>query len=83
VNVWAVHTVLADEVRPTEVVYTDERRACEHAEQLSTDYGVLAATVVRFATDEPGNRRNVAMYVRGVRQEVTHLSDCRRIHGGG
>jgi len=44
---------------------------------------VLAASVVRFAVDEPGNRRNVAMFVRGTRQDVPHISDCRKIHGGG
>ena len=81
--VYAVHTVLADEVRPTEALFTEGPRALEHAAQVSTDSEVLAARVVRFVLDELGTRRNVAMFVDGVRQQFPHISDCRRIHGGG
>ena len=81
--VWSVHTTRADEVRPTEVIFSGENVAMEHAQALSLDYGVLAASVVRFALDQMGDRRNVAMFVGGVKQAVPHLSDCRTIHGGG
>jgi hypothetical protein len=81
--VWAVHAVLAGEIRPTQGLFADEGRALAYAEQLSTDDEVLAAVVTRFAVDELGTRRNVAMYVHGQRQEVPHLSNCGRIHGGG
>ncbi len=81
--IWAVHITLADEVRPTESVHTDEAAAHSHARDLSTDYGVLAASVIRFKLDQLGDRRNVAMYVSGTRQTVPHISNDRKIHGGG
>ncbi len=81
--VWTVHVTMPDEVRPTEAAFSDEQAANAWAQQLSTEPGVLAASVIRFVLDEPGNRRNVSMFVRGGRQAVPHISDCRRIHGGG
>jgi hypothetical protein len=45
VVVYGVHAVRADEVRATEVVFSDEEAACEHAAQLSGDPGVLGAAV--------------------------------------
>jgi len=81
--VWTVHTTLEKEVRPTEVIYTDERRACAHAAEMSRDQGVLAASVVRFTLDEPGTQSGIAMFVNGTRQQVPYVSDCRTIHGGG
>jgi hypothetical protein len=82
-HVWAVHAVLADEVRPTQALFADEGRALGYAAQVSNDDEVLAASVVRFVLDELGTRRNLAMFVNGQRQGVPHLSDCGRIHGGG
>ena len=82
-NVYAVHTTRADEVRPTEAIYSDEATACAHAAEMSTDHGIVAASVVRFALDRHGDRRNIAMFVGGQRQVLPHLSDDRRVHGGG
>jgi hypothetical protein len=44
---------------------------------MSKDTEVLAASVVRFAVDELGTRRGVAVFVRGKRQQVPYVSDCR------
>jgi hypothetical protein len=82
-HIYAVHSVMADEVRPTQAVYTDPETALDYAAALSNDEEVLAASVVRFTLDELGTRRNVAMFVNGQRQRVPHLSDCRSVHGGG
>jgi hypothetical protein len=82
-KVFAVHTVMADEVRPTQALFADENRALAYAAEVSTDDEVLAASVVRFVLDELGTRRNLAMYVMGERQVAPHISNDRRIHGGG
>jgi uncharacterized protein YfdQ (DUF2303 family) len=82
-HVWAVHAVMADEVRPTQALFADEARALAYAAQVSTDDEVLAASVTRFVVDELGTRRNLAMFVDGQQQAVPHISDCRGIHGGG
>lgn len=82
-RIWTVHTSRADEIRPTEAIFTDETDACDHAAAVSKDAGVLAASVVRFVVNEIGNRRNVAMFVGGVRQVVPYISDCRTVHSGG
>jgi hypothetical protein len=50
---------------------------------MSKDTGVLAASVVRFAIDELGTRKGVAMFVEGKRQLVPYVSDCRSIYPGG
>jgi hypothetical protein len=82
-HVWTVHVVKASEVRPTEVVFTDEGRACGHAALLSQDDGVLAAGVVRFTINELGTRAGIALFVDGQRQKVPYVSDCRTIYSGG
>jgi hypothetical protein len=82
-RVWAVHATLQDEVRPTEVIFTDEETACAHARAMSKDTEVLAASVVRFTLDELGARRGVAMFVQGKRQMVPYVSDCRSVYAGG
>jgi hypothetical protein len=81
--VWTVHVTLVDEVRPTEAVFGREQAACTHARAMSKDTGVLAASVVRFAIDELGTRKGVAMFVQGERQMVPYVSDCRSIYAGG
>jgi hypothetical protein len=82
-NIWTVHATLADEVRPTQAIYGDEKGACAYAAALSRDEGLLAVSVVRFALDKLGTRANVAMFVTGERQTLPYVSDCRNIHGGG
>lgn len=82
-HVWAVHITLANEVRPTEAIFTTEREASAHAATLSQDTGVLAASVVRFVLGEVGSRRGVAMFVAGKRQQVPYVSDCRTVFSGG
>jgi hypothetical protein len=82
-NVFTVHATLANEVRPTQAIFTDQDAACGYAAAVSGDDEVLAASVVRFTVDELGTRRGVAMFVKGKEQEVPHISDCRTIHGGG
>jgi hypothetical protein len=77
VSVWTVHATFAAEVRPTEAVFSTWLDACEHAEAMSRNSGVLAASVVQFTVDELGTRTGVAMFVHGRRQEVPYVSDCR------
>jgi hypothetical protein len=81
--VWAVHTTLPSEIRPTDAVFGTEEAACARACEMSTDAEVLAASVVRFAVDELGTRRGVAMFVDGQRQMVPYVSDCRGIYANG
>jgi hypothetical protein len=83
IHVFAIHVVLVDEVRATQAIFTDEGQALGYAAQVSNDDEVLAAAVTRFVVGELGSRRNVGMFVRGRRQEAPHISDDRRIHGGG
>ena len=82
-RVWAVHTTLASEVRPTDAVFGTEEAACTHAREMSQDTEVLAASVVRFTIDELGTRRGVAMFVDGKRQLVAYVSDCRALYANG
>jgi hypothetical protein len=82
-EVFAVHTVLAAEVRPTELICHDRGDAEQYAAELSAGPGVLAAGVARFVLDKRGTRRAVALYVQGVRQQVPYVSDDRAIHAGG
>lgn len=82
-EVWAVHATYPAEIRPTSVIFSGEDAALSYAAELSGDPNVLAASVVKFVVDEPGNRRGVGMYVKGVRQAVPHISDDRTVHGGG
>lgn len=82
-RVYAVHAVCPDEICATEVIWTAESDAEKWAHALSTDPGVLAAAVTWFALDSPGERRAVALFVQGKRQQVPHLSDDRRIGANG
>jgi Tfp pilus assembly ATPase PilU len=81
--VYGVHVTLVDEVRATQALYSTEAQALDYASEVSRDEGVLAASVTRFELDALGSRRSVAMYRRGIRQQVPHLSDDRTVHGGG
>lgn len=78
--VFAVHAVRPAEVRPTELICASLTDAEHYAAALSTDPGVLAAGISRFVVDELGTRRAVALYVRGVRQQVPYVSDDRIVH---
>ena len=82
-RVWAVHTTLPNEVRPTDAVFGTEEATATHARAMSTDTEVLAASVVRFTVDEVGTRRGVAMFVDGRRQLVPYVSDCRGLYANG
>lgn len=78
--VYAVHSVRADEVRPTKFIGTDLQVAEQHAKELSTDPGVLAAAVTSFVLDEAGTRRGVSLFVGGVKQAAPYVSDDRQIN---
>lgn len=78
-HIWTVHVTRPSEVRPTEAVYDNRDAACQYAEFLSLDTGVLAAAVTCFDLNKPGTRSGVAMYVDGVKQAVPYVSDCRTI----
>lgn len=81
--IYAVHAVRADEICSTEVVWSSQGSAEDYAGKLSTDPGMLAGAVTRFRVDSPGERKALAMYVSGTRQQVPHLSDDRRIAANG
>jgi len=78
-EVFAVHTVRADELRPTEIVCSELEEAEGHAAVLSQDPGVLAAAVTRFAVNQSGSRSGVSLWVAGRKQAVPYVSDCRTI----
>lgn len=82
-RVYAVHAVLPDENCATEVIWTAQSDAEKWACELSTDPGVLAGAVTWLVLNSPGERHPVALYVRGKRQQVPHLSDDRRIGANG
>lgn len=82
-HVWTVHTVLINEVRPTDAVYTDQPSAEARAQELSTWEEVLAAGVVRHKINTPNSRKNIVAFVSGARQATPYISDCRLIHIGG
>jgi hypothetical protein len=83
VEIYAVHAVRHNEVRPTELVCSNLAAAEANAAALSQDPGVLAAAVTRFTMDAPGARSGVALYVAGRRQAVPYVSDDRRINSSG
>jgi hypothetical protein len=64
-------------------VWTAIEDAKVYARSLSTDPGVLAAAITRFTTNRLGERHPTALFVRGTRQEVPHLSDDRQIAANG
>jgi hypothetical protein len=82
-EIFAVHVVLPAEIRPTELLCGKRSDAEREAKERSKDPEVLAAGVTRFVLGERGTRRPVALYVRGVRQQVPYVSDDRLIHAGG
>lgn len=82
-EIYAVHAVRANEVRPTELICSNLADAEANAAALSQDPGVLAAAVTRFTVDSPGTRSCVALYVGGTRQAVPYVSDDRRIYSSG
>ena len=79
-TVFAVHTVRADEIRPTKFICTRLEAAEQYAKDMSTDPGVLGAAVSSFVLDQPGTRRGVALYVDGVRQAAPYVSNDRQIN---
>jgi hypothetical protein len=82
-EVFAVHAVRPDEIRPTQMICQKLSAAEKYAAGLSTEPDVLAAGVTRFILDELGTRTPIALYVRGIRQKVPYVSDDRKIHAGG
>jgi hypothetical protein len=82
-HVYAVHAIRPDEICATEVIWTTKDRAEAYAKELSTDPGVLAGAMTRFVLNSPGERTLVALFVKGERQQVPHLSDDRQIAANG
>ena len=82
-EIYAVHAVREDEVRPTELICSNLADAEVNAAALSQDPGVLAAAVTRFTVDSLGTRSGVALYVAGARQAVPYVSNDRRIFSSG
>jgi hypothetical protein len=81
--IYAVHAVRSEGISATQFVTADWSVAEAHACVLSKDPGVLAAAVTRFVLDEQGRRTAVALFVAGVRQQVPHVSDDRRVLANG
>lgn len=82
-HLYAVHAVRPDEICCTEVIWSAKDKAETYAKDLSVDPGVLAGAVTRYMLNSPGERTPVALFVRGQRQEVPHLSDDWRIAANG
>jgi hypothetical protein len=80
VEVYAVHTVQPDEVRPVVIVCAGLDDAERWAAEASRDEGVLAAAVTKFTLDAPGTRRGVSLFVDGVQQARPYISDNRKIN---
>jgi hypothetical protein len=83
IGVYAVHTILPGEVTPVELVCSTPEEATQYAKVRSTDSDVLGAAVTRHTLDTPGERRGVALYVDGRRQQTPYVSDDRRIPACG
>jgi hypothetical protein len=66
--VYSVHTTRPDDVGAVEVVFTSEREAREYAQDRSSDWRVLAASVTRFVVGQLGTRHPVAWFVGGIEQ---------------
>lgn len=79
--VYCVHTVRADEVRPTVLVASTVTYAETYAAAHSTDPGALAAAVTSFIVDQPGTRHSVSLWVAGVKQDAPYVSNDRKIQG--
>jgi len=82
VDVFGVHVVRPNEVRPTKMVCTGLAEAERWASDLFQDEGVLGAAVTRFGLDQPGSRSPVSLWVRGKRQQVPTSARGRREPGG-
>lgn len=82
-TVYAVHAVRAEEICATEVIWTSQDKAEVHAAAVSTDPDVLAGAVTEYVLNTPGDRHPVALFVKGERQEVPHISDNRKIAANG
>lgn len=82
-HVYAVHAVRPDEICATEVIWSAKGNAESYARELSTDPDVLAGAVTRFVLNTPGDRHPEALFVKGERQEVPHLSDDRQVGANG
>ena len=81
--VYGVHAVRPDEICATHLITSTLQAAEAEAVALSNDPGVLASVVTRFELDVLGIRTPVAMFVKGLRQQVGHCSDDRTIFAGG
>ncbi|MDQ2707568.1 MAG: hypothetical protein M3Z25_08000 [Actinomycetota bacterium] len=85
--VYGVHAVRLREICATQFITANLTVAEQYAGVMSNDPGVLAAAVTRYVMDVEGQHRAAALYVEGVRQQVPHVSDDRRIcangHGSG
>lgn len=82
-SVYAVHAVRPEEICATDVIFNSPENAQDWARAVSTDPGVLAGAVTRYRLNSPGERTPVALFVKGKRQEVPHLSDDRQIAANG
>jgi hypothetical protein len=67
-RVHAVHTTRRDEVGAVEIVFEDERQARDYARSRSTDYRVLAVSVISYVLGQLGTRHPVAWYRNGQEQ---------------
>jgi hypothetical protein len=82
-SVYAVHAVRPEEICATDVIFNSPDQAEDWARVVSTDPGVLAGAVTRYRLNSPGERTPVALFVKGQRQEVPHLSDDRQVAANG
>lgn len=82
-SVYAVHAVRPEEICATEVIFNSPDKAEDYARSVSTDPGVLAGAVTRYRLNSPGERKPVALFVKGDRQQVPHLSDDRQVAANG
>lgn len=85
--VYAIHVTCGgpcepDSVGPVETIFTDDARALSEAKERSRAPKVLAAAVTRYALNELGNRRRVALFVDGARQQHPHVTDDHRYRDG-
>jgi hypothetical protein len=67
-DVYSVHTTKPGDPGAVEIIFRTEREARAYAQDRSTDWPVLAASVTRFEIGELGTRRAVAWFVDGVEQ---------------
>jgi hypothetical protein len=82
-SVYTVHAVRPEEICATEVIFNSPEQAEDWARAVSTDPDVLAGAVTRYRLNAPGERKPVALFVNGERQEIPHLSNDRQIAANG